>query len=170
MFTLLITMLLAAGPVEATPPAPVHNFHVGYANIAVEGQQAISRVRFFADDLEVALQAYTGEARFQLEASPETEAVFLRYLAEHFQLTADGERLTGVILQSGEETMGSERMWWYVLQYEAASPIEAVSLRNTMLFDAFDDQKNIVKIQHFPSERKQTLYFAEGAETYAFSL
>jgi len=39
-----------------------------------------------------------------------------------------------------------------------------------LLFHALDDQQNIVKIQHFPSERKQTLYFAEGAETYAFSL
>lgn len=172
MVALLIALLTVGSPAPSAnaPGVLAHRFHVGYANMAVEGNQVLCRVRFFADDLEEALKQYGHDNGFSLEATKETEALFLRYLSDRFQLEADANRLTASILQSGEESQGSELMWWYVLQFEAPADIAEVKLRNTMLFEAFEDQKNIVRVQHFPSEQRQTLYFTAGAEEYAFAL
>lgn len=136
-----------------------HDFHVSYGRMAVEGEFAVCNIRFFKDDLTEALQVFAGSPDFVLDVSPQSDSVFVAYLSEHFELTVDGESLSGTIMQSGEDVEGKEQIWWYTVQYEAAAAIEALRIRNTLLTERFDEQKNIVKIQHFPSENTLSYYF-----------
>ena len=42
-------------------------------------------------------------------------------------------------------------------------------MEQRILAEIFDDQKNIVQIQHFPSEQTYSLYCAEDAWEYVIS-
>ncbi len=165
MFALVAFALLAlpgASVLPAPPAAAAHNFHVSYGRMAVQGQSATLQVRFFRDDLEEALKAATGAGSYRVEATPAVDAVFLAYLRKHLVVTAGGQVLEARVVGSGEEN----DMWWYRLQYSAPSELRTFSIRNTLLFDAFDDQRNIFKVMYFPGEQVETLYFTEGADRF----
>ena len=58
---------------------------------------------------------------------------------------------------AGEEP----EMWWYTVRFEAPAPIRQLSLRNGVLFDLFDDQRNMTKVLHVASEKEFAYYFVE---------
>ena len=60
-------------------------------------------------------------------------------------------------------------MWWYLLEFQASSTIEGLHVDQRMLGEIFEDQKNIVQIQHFPSEKTFSLYCAEESWEYTLS-
>lgn len=164
-------LMVFTGMRPAPEPEPIkHKFHVSYGRMAVEKNVAICRIRFFKHDLEEALQAYHKKADFRLEVNPQVDSLYTAYFTAHFKLETEEGALQGAIAGSGEETMGQDEMWWYIMQFEADEPITAFNLKNTLLLDLFDDQKNVFKIQHFPSEKSLSYYFAEGAEEYAIDL
>ena len=55
---------------------------------------------------------------------------------------------------------------WYTLQFDAPGPVTAFRVRNTLLFELFDDQRNAVKFVHFPDEAQKTYSFAVGEEEF----
>ncbi len=143
----------------------VHNFHVSYAKLAIEQNLAVMNVRFFADDLTLALQHAHRLDTFQLSATAFADSLYLSYFNQHFELHHNGQRLYPVILSSGVD----KDMWWYQMQFSSTSALQNLSIKNTLLFDLFDDQKNILQIMHFPSEKMASFYFIHGAEQYHFS-
>ncbi len=158
MIYLLLSLFLLPGP----PPA--HKFHVTYGRLAVEDTQAVLRIRFFHDDLEAALRAYAKDAGFRLAAAPRSDSVYTRYFNDKFVLRQDGRALQGRIVSSGEDMDGREKVWWYVMQFDAPAPLRRFTIRDRLLFEAFDDQKNIFKVMHFPGEQTQSFYFVAGSE------
>ncbi|MFN3394856.1 MAG: DUF6702 family protein, partial [Candidatus Thermochlorobacter sp.] len=146
-------------------PCPVHNFHVSYTKIAVEQNIAVMNVRFFIDDLELALQRRFNLTDFKLSATPLCDSLYLSYFNQHFELHNNGSVIRPTLLSSGID----KDMWWYQLQFSSPQPMQHLSIKNTLLFDVFDDQKNIVQIMHFPSEKLESFYFIHGAERYQFS-
>ena len=163
MFPLIALLLLAApGVPSAAPAASSHNFHVSYGRMAVQGRSATLQVRFFRDDLEETLKAAIGARTYRMDATADVDRHFLAYLNRHLVVTAGGTPVPGRIVGSGEEN----DMWWYRVQYDAPSELRTFSIRNTLLFDTFDDQRNIFKVMHFPGEQIETLYFTAGAEVF----
>jgi hypothetical protein len=168
MTHLLISVLLmvrALLPGGGPPRAAAHDLHVSYGRLAVEGKVAMCQMRFFRHDLEAALQAFHKDPALRMAANARMDSLYARYLGERFRVEAGGRVLRASIVASGEE----EDMWWYTVKYEASQPIAALKLTHTMLFDAFHDQRNIVKVKHFPSQSTESLYFARGAEEHALS-
>ncbi|WP_457654181.1 DUF6702 family protein [Rhodocaloribacter sp.] len=160
MTPILILLLSLAAPVSDPPP---HDFHVTYGRLAVEGPTAMLRIRFFHDDLEAALRAHHKRRDFRLEADPLSDSLFLAYFHDKFALESDGAPLRGEIVTSGEEREGRERVWWYVLRYDAPAPIRSLTVRDALLFEVFSDQKNIFRVLHLPDEKRETFYFVEGS-------
>ena len=164
----LIALLLALAPLPGAgtggtePPPLPHDLHLTSANAAVEGEFVLLRVRFFKDDLEAALGRQVGTTVLALTESDEADRIFLAYLAEHLAIRVDGERLAPAILAKGEDVLDREPVWWYALEYRAAAPVTRLTMRNTLLFELFDDQRNVVKFVHFPEESQQTFAFAPG--------
>ncbi|MEX0893244.1 MAG: DUF6702 family protein [Gemmatimonadota bacterium] len=171
--SLLLTMtLLALAPqvgagaasgsvAHGTPP---HDLHVTYANAAVEGATLVVRIRIFKDDLEAALGRAAGADVLQLAPEPAVDAAFMAYLAPRFVVEVDGRALPARILARGEDELDREPVWWYTIHFTAAAPLTAFRLRNTLLLELFRDQRNVVKVVHFPDQRQLTFSFAAGEE------
>jgi len=143
---------------------PAHDLHVAYADIAVEGGVLAGRLRFFRDDLERALGPYLDVDAVALAPGPEADALVLRYLRDHLSLAIPEGELSPKILGSGEDLLDREPVWWVVVQYESDDPVREVVVRNTMLTELFDDQRNVMKFVHFPDGTPLTFYFARGEE------
>lgn len=139
---------------------PAHEFHVSYARLAVEGGTAVLQIRFFRDDLEAALGPRAGVSALRLSASPEIDRVFLDYLAEKFQLIAEGESLPGTIIGSGEDTIDREPAWWYLVRYSSPQPIGQFQVRNSLLLETFEDQTTVLRVLRLPDQTPVSVTFS----------
>lgn len=155
----------AQGGMGVSPPPVTHDLHVSYGNLGVEGAMAILQLRIFKDDLEEALGRSSGNEGLRLEVSPEIDSLFLEYLSEHFILEAGSQRLSPIIVGSGYDELDREPVWTYQIRYDAPAPIQAARITNTILFEVFDDQRNVVRVVKFPEERRSAYYFAPGEES-----
>lgn len=152
-------------PAAVVVEAPPHDLHVSYGNLGVEGAVAILQVRVFRDDLEEALRRFHGRDDIQLEVTPAVDALFLAYLTEKFILEVRGEALEGRIVGSGDDALDREPVWWYQIRFAATEAIRAARITNTMLFEIFSDQSNVLRVVRFPEETRSAYYFAPGEET-----
>jgi hypothetical protein len=146
---------------DASIAAP-HELHETYARIAIEGAVIGGRVRFFKGQIEAALGPLVGADAVDLRPGAEADVLVLRYLRDHLVLEADGVALDPVILRSGEEEMGHHTGWWVALKWEASGPVEELRIRNTLQFELFDDQRNMMRIVQFPGGTPETHYTAIG--------
>ena len=162
-----------AGPVARAGTAALaepttHDFHVTYSRLAVEGNMAVIRIRLFKDDLNQALSTREERDVF-VDTSPASDSLFQAYFNEQFVMRSNGETLTGRIVGSGKEVVGNEPMWWYLFEFQASQTIDELDISQRILSEEFEDQKNIVQVQHFPSEKVYSLYCVEDAWDYTVS-
>lgn len=165
---LLFVSLWVTPTTERESTVAAHDFHVSYSRLAVEGSMAVVRIRLFKDDLGQALAQREGRD-VMVDVSPEQDSLFTAYFNDSFILRAGNETLSGKLVGSGEEVVGNEPMWWYLLEFQAAETIDELLVDQRILAEVFDDQKNIVQIQHFPSEKTYSLYCVEDAWEYTVS-
>ena len=151
--------------VEESTAEPRHDLHVSYGNLGVDGAFAILQLRVFKDDLEEALRRFHGLETFLMEVNPEVDALFLQYLAEKFVLEVGGTQLEARIIGSGDDELDREPVWWYQLRFDAPEPIQLARITNTVLFELFNDQRNVLRVVKFPEETRRAYYFAPGEET-----
>ncbi|MDA0682852.1 MAG: hypothetical protein O2797_07490 [Bacteroidetes bacterium] len=148
--------------------APRHDFHVTYSRMAVENDMAVVRIRLFKDDLSEALSKRL-DRDVIVDISPESDSLFQVYFNESVSLVVGEETLAGNLVGSGEEYVGKEPMWWYLLEFKADGPIEGFTISQKILSEMFPEQKNIVQVQHFPSEKTYSLYCVEDSWEYEVS-
>ena len=160
---LLLWIVLAAVPTQAPLP---HDLHITSGNAVVEGNLIITRIRFFKDDLESALRGNGAGQDFVLGDDPSGDAAFLAYFDERYVVSVGGERLSPTIIAKGEDELDREPIWWYAVQHEAPQVVEVFRVRNTLFFELFEDQRNVVKFVHFPDETQRTYSFGEGEEEF----
>ncbi len=160
LFVVLLPLLTGA---DRGPSPSAHPLHLSTAQLVVEPSAAYLRIRMFKDDLEETLAAYTGLGDLQLAPTGQIDSLFLEYFTQNFELRADGSLLGAELISSGEDLesgQGETRMWWYLLGFEAPHPIVEIELLNRVLFDRFDDQRNVVRVLHSATDARRTLYFA----------
>ena len=143
-----------------------HDLHITSGNAAVEGNLIVTRIRFFKDDLESALRLNGAGPDFVLADDPATDAAFMAYFRDRYVVWVGGVRISPTMLAKGEDELDREPIWWYAVQHEAPEVVEVFRVRNTLLFELFDDQRNIVKFVHFPDETQRTFSFGEGDEEF----
>jgi hypothetical protein len=156
-----------AGTAAHTGPVP-HDFHVTYSRLAVEDNMAVVRIRLFKDDLNQALSSRERRDVF-VDTSPASDSLFQTYFNEQFVMSSNDEIMPGRIVGSGEEVVGNEPMWWYLFEFNASQIIDELDISQRILSEEFEDQKNIVQVQHFPSEKVYSLYCVEDAWEYTVS-
>ncbi len=162
----LVAILLTgagAAPEAASPGGTVHPLHLSTTQVAVDTTTVWLRIRMFRDDLEFALAVRAGIDSLTLEPSAEHDTLFADYFNEAFGLRLNGTEATGVIDSSGEDLesgVGDLQMWWYQVRFDSTQPIRGIEIRNEILYEHFEDQRNIVRVLHVPTETRKTLYFA----------
>ena len=155
---LLAGALLTAAPAGAPTARTRHDFHVSYTRMAIEGASISAQIRVFGDDVTKALVERTKTPSLVLGSAP-GQAVFQKYLAESFPVTANGRLLAPVVASATQE----REMWSYIVTWTATAPITAISMHNAAMMELFDDQQNIVKLKHIGSGKESTLFYAGGS-------
>lgn len=146
-------------PSPTTRPARLHDLHETYADLAIEGATVGGRVRFYREQLEEALGPMLDADAVSLSPGAEATALVGRYLAGRLTLVADGDTLPATVLRTGEVAMEHHHGWEVTLSWEATAPIDTLRVRNTLLFEIHDDQRNIVRVVRLPEETPTTLTF-----------
>lgn len=152
-----VILTLAAALLLAPPPSPAapHNLHLTHTRMVIEGSAVVARVRMFRDDLEKSLKR-------KIADDAASKAAVAAYMAQHFVVSADGTKLTGEVLDSGDDVDGDQPVWWVLVQWKAAKPVKSIGVKVHLMFESFNDQQNTVLVAKQPGDERRGLYFQAG--------
>lgn len=138
-------------------PAPfnLHRYHTSLTRIEYksEAKNIEITIRLFTDDLEKSLERFA-KKRIEFEKNKEADKIIEKYVAENFVLTDK----TGGKLQLnwiGKE-INADMMTIY-LECASGESVEKYNLQNTLLFDSFPDQTNLI-IATFENKKVDLLF------------
>lgn len=145
---------------------PAHEIHLSHTRLVVEGHTVTGRIRLFHDDTEAALQKFVGRPELRVTAADAQRDAFQAYIDSMLVIRAGGERLRARVVDAGPDPdVSTAPMWWYALEYRAATPVRGLDIRHVVMFDQFDNQRNIVTVLTRPGDQRFSLYFAVGDTT-----
>ena len=126
-----------------------HPFRLSVADTGMTGPVLHARIRFFWDDLQLAVMQHTSDMEFRLAETPEVDAIIERYINEMLVLTAGDDVLPGKVTARGidEADIVDEVMWWYRVEYSLDESVERVHVSNRLLFNVFEDQRNLIHLK-----------------------
>ena len=162
MLQVILSLLLMSGVLSPNQSEVSHDIHVSIGRMAVEGNQAMLQIRLFQDDLELALQNFHSDNSLRLKVDPQTDSLFMHYLNEKLVIKYGNEALKGVVVASGEDMLNGYPVWWYSLMYQASSTIDSLAIDHQVLMEIFDDQQNVIRITHYPSDNERMYYMVGG--------
>lgn len=179
MVPLALTVLTAV-PVQSGPGgvaalggpgAPAHPFRLSVADMVVVGDSMEVRIRFFWDDLQIAVMERESDMEFRLAETPDVDVVVVRYINDMLLFRAGDAPLTGVLAERGVEDArrADEVMWWYRLKYALPPGTERIGIRNRVLFNVFEDQRNLVHLKTRRG-RERSYYFTWDDDQVAVPL
>lgn len=143
-----------------TASAPAHEFHVSKGQIEYVASEKSLQItlHLFIDDLEEALRR-SGAERVFLGTDREiarADEYLQAYLKRHFVLTVNGQPVSYSFV--GKEMSTDLLGMWCYLQVDGVDAPRQIKVRNDLLLDVFDDQKNILNIVG-PAGKRSTLLF-----------
>lgn len=126
-----------------------HPFRLSVADAGMTGPVLHARIRFFWDDLQLAVMQHASNMEFRLAETPEVDAIVERYINEMLVLTAGDAVLPGKVTARGidESNIVDEVMWWYRVEYSLDESVERVHVSNRLLFNVFEDQRNLIHLK-----------------------
>jgi hypothetical protein len=159
----------AGDPPVNPAPSTRHDFHVSIGRMAVEGNKALLQIRLFKDDLELGIQSFFGDTTLTLNTDPRTDSLFAEYLNDKFNLSQNGHPVKGVVDERGEDTLYGFPVFWYTLSFEAPAEFDELEVDHHLLMEVFEDQQNVLRISHFPSEVEKMYYLVQGSSDVKLS-
>ncbi|MGQ0713059.1 MAG: DUF6702 family protein [Gemmatimonadaceae bacterium] len=134
-----------------------HPVHVTLTEVAyvAANRSVVLSIRTFADDLTAAARKHAG-----LTAAPDdavTDSAAFAYARAN--LSVKSERGQAIPLRWCGSRREGDLLWLCMRAIDVADPRRA-QMRNTLLFDLFDDQVNIV--QRIDRGRRHTLVFTKN--------
>ena len=141
--------------------APPHPFRLSVADVGVAGSVLDVRIRFFWDDLQFAVMESTSDMEFELAETEEVDGVVQQYINDMLSIEAGDAVLQGKVVERGIQAARNpdEVMWWYRLEYPLDPSVDRIHVRNRVLFNMFEDQRNLVHLKT-RSGRERTYYFS----------
>ena len=154
-----------------TIPILSFNLHKHYVSLTQiefnEEKKAVQiTMRCFLDDIEEAVESRTGE-KLELASKNEHEkaASYLEsYVKNKFNLSINGEEMEYNYL--GKEYENNEVFFY--LELENISNIKTISVQNSILLEAFEEQQNIVKLNINGIDKTLILVKANDKEMLKF--
>ncbi len=139
-----------------------HRYHTSLTRIDYNRQEKIFEisVKLFTHDLEPLLEKRNGGKRVSLEKSAESDKLIFAYLNENFVLN-DKKGAAKTLKWIGKE-FDVDTVEIYV-EAEAAETLEGYQLKNTLFFESYPEQSNIVVCRY--DDVKADLLFKVGDKT-----
>jgi hypothetical protein len=122
----------------------VHKFYVSHLNMKYNEQSKTFQLSFsiFTEDLEMTLGNQSNE-KINLDVFTDAnEKLVFDYVKQHFSTKIEGESLK---LKSIGYELDVDIAWVYIETIQTEIP-NSIEITNTILFELFPDQKNMVKI------------------------
>ncbi len=147
----------------------VHPFHVSVSDIKYKEDKKSIQIstRIFLDDLELALQAYTGNEKLDITKSENWEFVnenLKPYLLERIKLWDEKGREFEMSYVGAE--IEDDVLWAY-LEIEKVKKLRQVRVYNSILHEVWGDQENLVHFRAFDDVQSVRLY--KGEDTGSFN-
>lgn len=114
-------------------------------------------IRAFTDDLEKGLSLANGNQRITLHEGDQHHAAMERYLLKRFALADPARKLQPVKYIGKEEEADAT---WLYLEVPFDGKPEGWVMKNELLFEAFDDQVNMVNAKW--GDDRKTYVFKNG--------
>ena len=150
----------SGGPAVEPLRPPAHDLHVSHTRLVFDGRTVACRIRLFHDDLQLTLRAASGKPELRLTPSDRADSLFAGYFRTHLRLQGDANPVVLHVTASGmEPDAAAQQIVWYVLEGMVPAPVRQLQILNSVLFEAFPDQQNIVQLLRLPGEIRQTFYF-----------
>ncbi|MEP5610676.1 MAG: DUF6702 family protein, partial [Cyclobacteriaceae bacterium] len=137
----------------------LHPFHVSVSEVKYKPEKKAIQisVRIFLDDLEVAMQAYSGNET--LDITLKDNWTFINenlgtYLPENLKVYSERGQLEANYL--GAEIDG-EVMWAY-MEIEKVKKLKIITIWNSLLHETFDDQENLIHFRAFDKVKSARLF------------
>ena len=134
----------------------LHKIHVSLTNIVYKKESKTLQIttRIFIDDIENTINKKYGlKLEFDTEKeTSETDKYLKKYFEENLKITIDNQEITLSYL--GKEY--DEDIVYVYFEMENIPDFKQIEVKNTVLFDLFDDQQNIIKIK---DETTQKTFF-----------
>lgn len=142
----------------------IHDFHVSKCVVDFKPQEEALQIslHLFIDDLEEALrqQGHHDLLICTERESKQAESIMKSYLQQHLQLYVNDKASTFTFI--GKEMSDDLSGVWCYLEITGVETLNALKVKNNLLFEIFDDQKNIVSI--IGPNHQATLLFQEGQD------
>lgn len=136
VLAIILPVLLGAG---------IHKFYVSVTEIEyVKEKKSVQIItRLFVDDLELVLRKRYDEnlTLTKKNESKEVNTFLIKYLKDKFQVKINGEVVSYEFIGKEYDT---DIVYCY-LEIKNVSKISSFEIQNTLLFDGFEEQQNIVK-------------------------
>ena len=147
-----------------------HDLHASVAEVKWNAESTSFEVsiKIFIDDLEKALSRdqIAGLQIGTPKESAEANDIIIAYLEKHFHISLDGIRLPSQFV--GKETTEDFQAIWCYVEYPGLKDPKKCMVSNDILFDLFDDQRNIMDIRMTPTD-KAYIILEPGKSTWSYT-
>ncbi len=124
-----------------------HNFHVSISNGEVNPKTESLQLymKIFMDDLEDGILASTNKALNlgKADVHPKADTLISSYILSHFSIKSNDQKLNFRYI--GKEI--EQDIVFVYLEVPVNVNVKVLTITNTLFFDRFDDQSNIVNIE-----------------------
>ncbi len=125
----------------------LHKIHISLTNIEYKKESKTLQIttRLFIDDIENALNKKYGiETELDNERELQNiDSYFKKYLKENLQLVVENKNINLHYLGKEYE----DDIVYVYFEMENVQDFKQLTIKNTLLFDIFEDQRNIVKFK-----------------------
>lgn len=124
-----------------------HPFHISVTDIEYDREVKSIEIaqKIFIDDFEEALVAFS-QSKINLLVKSQEDAnndLIGRYLAEKLNIEINGKPVEAEFLGS---QLDSDAIWCF-LEVSKVKKLKSIQIKNTLFFELFDDQMNLVHIK-----------------------
>ena len=163
---LLLTGYWVSGAGWVRTGDEVHDFHLSRSEINYDTPSSTLQVtvHIFVDDLEKIL-AKGGKKNLRLgrdNEAAEADQAIADYLSQHQVLSGGGKVLKPSFI--GKEPSEDFIAFYCYLEYEVPAGIKEVIIKNNILTELYDDQKNMVQVT---KNKKRVSSFLFDKEQYS---
>jgi hypothetical protein len=146
-----------------------HPFYLGVTHFKLNAKTNAleTSVKLFTNDLETALKKFNNNSTVDLvngSNKEELNKLINRYLQQHLNIKVDGKTATFDYI--GYEI--EKDVTWIYIEYKKIKSIKTLDVENTLLYDSFDKQTNIIRLETAAGEQNSKISYPE--KTVKFSL
>jgi len=154
----ILTVIFVFASTTNVSAAEFHRYHTSLTRIDYNAEQKIFEIsiQLFTHDLTPLLERKSGK-RIELDKSPEVDRIIHDYLNKNFILSDKQGAIKNLKWVGKEADVDSV---WIYLETASAENLENYKLKNTIFFESFPEQTNLVICRY--NGKKVDLMFKIG--------